>query len=276
MSSRKTGFILLGFLAVSTLLCAQNLALASSDSGSDITATAPAEVRRAEPPPASWSAQDLETRGDSLRAEKAYADSIDYYRAALAKRPDSAGLHNKMGMAELMMLRFGRARKAFERALKADPRYAEAVNNLGVVYYMQTNYKKAIKHYLKAVAIRPDNASFHSNLGTAYFARKNFEQASTSYYRALELDPEIFERNSRTGVSAHMASPADRARYSYVIAKMYARVGDTDRCLLYLKKAVEQGYAEISNAYKDEEFAAVRKDPRFAEAMTPPPPLTSN
>ncbi|MGH9556570.1 MAG: tetratricopeptide repeat protein [Terriglobales bacterium] len=275
MTTRIAGFTLLGFFAVCTLLAAQN-PLVPADSGQTNTATAPAEVRRAEPPPASWSAEELEERGDSLRAEKAYADSIDYYRAALAKRPNSASLHNKTGMAELMMLRFPRARKAFERALKVDAQYAEAMNNLGVVYYMQSNYKKAIQRYLKAVALRPDNASFFSNLGTAYFARKNFEQASSAYFRALELDPEIFERRSRTGVSAHMASPADRARYSYVIAKIYARVGDTDRCLLYLKKAVEQGYPEVSNVYKDEEFASIRKDPRFTAAMTPPPPPMSN
>ncbi len=268
MNSR---FAWLGFLAISTLLSAQNLLLIS-DSAADNTATVPAEVRRAEPPPASWSAAELEARADSLRADKAYADSLDYYRAALAKRTDSvAVLHNKMGMAELLMHRFGRARKAFERALKADPQYAEAMNNLGVVYYMQNSYKKAIKHYEKAVALRPNNASFYSNLGTAYFARKKIEQASAAYYRALELDPEVFERRSRTGVSAHMASPRDRARYSYVLAKMYARVGDHSRCLLYLKKAIEQGYPEIKNVYTDEEFAAVRKDPRFRELWGPPP-----
>ena len=270
-----TRITLLGILAVSTLLSGQNPIL--PDSTGDNTATVPAEVRRAEPPPASWSAQELEARADSLRAEKAYADSLDYYRAALAKRPDAAVLHNKMGMAELLMQRFGRARKAFERALKADPGYAEAMNNLGVVYYMENNHKKAIKHYLKAVALRPDSASFHSNLGTAYFARKQYEQASTSYLRALELDPEVFERRSRTGVSAHMASPSDRARYSYVIAKMYARAGDAERCLLYLKKAIEQGYPEIKQVYTDEEFATVRKDPRFSELWAPTPvPNISN
>ncbi len=271
-----TRITLLGILTVSTLLSAQNLML-PADAAGDNTATVPAEVRRAEPPPASWSAQELEARADSLRAEKAYADSLDYYRAALAKRPDAATLHNKMGMAELLMQRFSRARKAFERALKADPGYAEAINNLGVVYYMQNNYKKAIQQYLKAVAARPDSASFYSNLGTAYFARKQYELASTSYLRALELDPEVFERRSRTGVSAHMASPGDRARYSYVIAKMYARAGDAERCLLYLKKAIEQGYPEIKQVYTDEEFAAVRKDPRFSELWAPTPvPNVSN
>ncbi len=272
-----TGITLLGLLAVSTLLSAQNLMLPSDAPGDD-TATVPSEVRRAEPPPANWTAHELELRADTLRAEKAYADSLDYYRAALSKRKDSvAVLHNKMGMAELLMQRFGRARKSFERALKADPAYAEAMNNLGVVHYMQNNYKKAIKQYLKAVTASPNNASFHSNLGTAYFARKKYEEASASYLRALELDPEIFERRSRTGVSAHMASPADRARYSYVIAKMYARAGDADRCLLYLKKAIEQGYPEIKKVYTDEEFAVVRKDPRFNELWAPTPvPNISN
>jgi len=64
-----------------------------------------------------------------------------------------------------------------------------------------------------------------------------------------------------------MSSPEDRARYHYVIAKMYALLGRTDRCLLYLRKALEEGYANIKDAYKDQEFAAIRKDPRFAALM---------
>ena len=49
-------------------------------------------VRRAEPPPADAAAATLEERGDTLRAEKSYLDALDYYRAALAKKPSSAPL----------------------------------------------------------------------------------------------------------------------------------------------------------------------------------------
>jgi hypothetical protein len=52
-----------------------------------------------------------------------------------------------------------------------------------------------------------------------------------------------------------------------VIAKTFAKEGNTDRCLLYLTKAMEFGYKDINRVYKDDEFAQVRKDPRFTALM---------
>ena len=253
---------------------AQN-APSPSLSASDDTATAPTQLRQAAPPPANASADELEARGDELRVQKGYADALDYYRAALAKS-ETAILHNKSGIAHLQMLHHKMAKKEFERAIKRDPAYAEAYNNLGVVNYIQNDSKRAIRRYLKAIELRPDSAAFHSNLGTAFFTDKEYDKASTEYLRALELDPDIFERQSAAGVSARMASPADRARFSYVIAKMYAKAGNPDRCLLYLRKAMEAGYAGIDDVYRDEEFTQVRKDPRFTALMASRPVAVSN
>jgi len=50
------------------------------------------------------SAQELEDQGDMLRAEKRYLDSVDFYKAAIAKKP-SALLWNKEGMAYLLLQR---------------------------------------------------------------------------------------------------------------------------------------------------------------------------
>ena len=273
---RVSSLTCLAVVLFSFPLAAQNPGAFTPPAEQDTAATAPAELRRAEPPPPGWTAEQLEERGDQLRSEKFFADSIDYYRAALNQR-SSAVLYNKMGMSELQMLRYDRAKKDFEKAIKMDPKYAQALNNLGVVYYMRKSYGRAIKYYTQAITALPEWASFHSNLGTAYFARKEYERATAAYLRALELDPEVFERRSSTSsVSAHMASPADRARYSYVIARMYAHIGDTERSLLYLRKAMEQGYRDIADVYKDEEFATVRKDPRFTALMTAPPPAIPN
>jgi tetratricopeptide (TPR) repeat protein len=258
-------------------LAAQNPGALVPPADPDQTATTPTELRRAEPPPPEWTAEQLETRGDELRGAKVYADAIDYYQAALKKQSRTrAVLYNKMGLAELAMLRYDRAKKNFERAIKINPQYPEALNNLGAVYYIRKSYGRAIKHYKLAIAAGPNWASFHSNLGTAYFARKEYEKATAEYLRALELDPDVFERRSATGVSAHLTTSTDRARYSYVIARMYAHIGDTERSLLYLRKAMEQGYKDIRDVYKDEEFTAIREDPRFTELMTAPPPAIPN
>ena len=240
------------------------------------TAAAPVQARRAEPPPVNATPAQLELRGDELSAQKFYADALDYYRAAVTKGEDNATLENKIGIAELQMMRYGDAKKSFERAIKLDRHYAEAYNNLGVIQYLHRKYGKAIKDYQKAIQMRETSASFHSNLGTAYFSRKEYEKASAEYSRALQLDPDIFEHRSSAGIAAQMASPEDRAHYSYVIAKMYARLGNPERSLQYLKKSMEEGYSDIGNVYKDEEFAALRQDKRFAELMASKPVTLPN
>ncbi len=221
------------------------------------------EAVRPGPPPENASAAELESTGDQLRLSKAYNDALDYYEAALKKNPQSAGLYNKMGIAELQLLHYSRAEKYFERACKLDPAFPEAVNNLGATFYTRKKYGKAIKLYQKAIKLREDSAPFHSNLGIAYFAKKEYQKAAPEFARALQLDPEVFERPSAAGIGLRLISPQDRARFSYVMAKLYAEHGAYDLSINYLKKAIEGGYAGVTEALQDKEFAQLRKDPRF-------------
>jgi tetratricopeptide (TPR) repeat protein len=235
----------------------------------------PPPLHRAAPPAAGASAEQLESSGDQLRVEKNFLDAVDNYEAALKKSPNNAVLFNKIGICQLMLQRYKEAKKSFERSIKADRQHADAYNNLGVIYYQAKNYNKAIKQYEKAISLRDDAASYFSNRGAAYFGKKQFDKAAVDYSKAMEIDPEIFERTSRSGVMAQLASPEDRARYDYVLAKLYAKMGAPDRSLHYLKKALEEGYKDIKDVYKDNEFTELRKDPRFGELMAAKPPAIS-
>jgi tetratricopeptide (TPR) repeat protein len=231
----------------------------------------PPLLRTIDPPAPDATAADLEARAEQLRAVKLYLDALDYYRAALAKQPTSASLLNKIGITELMMQRYREAKKAFDQSIKVDRQFADAYNNRGVVFYEERKYGAAVKEYRRAIAIDGTSASFFSNLGAAFFAKKEFEPAVVAYQHAMELDPEVFERTSRGGVQAQLPSPGDRAHYDYTVAKLYAKMGYSDRSLEYLKKALEEGYKDFNNVYKDVEFAGVRKDKRFAELMAAKP-----
>ncbi len=230
-------------------------------------------MRSVDPPAPDATVAQLEFRGDQLRGSKLYLDALDYYHAALAKQPNAARLLNKIGITELMMQRYKEARKSFERSIKADRRFADSYNNLGVVFYEQYKYRPAIKQYKKAITLDPNSASFFSNLGAAYFAKRQYNPALLAYQRALQLDPDVFERSSRDGVEAQLPSPADRARYDYTVAKLYAKMGITDRSLEYLRKAIEDGYKDVKDVYKDQEFSQLRKDPRFAQLMAEKTPV---
>lgn len=212
-------------------------------------------------------AWELVDRGDLLRARKDYAAALRFYRAALKKAPKDGEIWNRIGMTNLHFGQYDEARMNFERAVKYNPKYAEAYNNLGVAHYIRKDYNKAIKQYRKSLALDESFASVHSNLAAAYFSQRKFNDAMREYARAYEIDPDVFERSSQTGVTAHLASPEDRGRYAYVLAKLYAKAGDCDRSLAQLKKAKEHGYPKLKDVYRDEEFAVVRKHPRFADVM---------
>lgn len=227
----------------------------------------PSDVRtgpspfRVPPPPENSTAEELETQGDTLRAQKLYLDSIDYYRTA-AKKQDSAVLHNKIGISFLQLQRSHEAKKEFQEALKRNHDYAEVYNNLGVLQYKDQRYGSAIKEYRKALKFGEKNASFHSNLGTAYFANKDYERATREFSRALELDPAIFENRPSAGVAARLVSTNDLGRFHYVMAQMYGQRGDVEHCRYYLSKANEDGYS-VRDALRDSVFADLRKDPGF-------------
>jgi tetratricopeptide (TPR) repeat protein len=229
--------------------------------------------------------KDMESRADALRSQKDYASAANLYREALRKTPKDAVLWNKLGMTELVIgagaqgfqrtTRFNSARQDFERAAKLKPDYAEAFNNLGVVYYQLGEYRKAINRYKSALSIR-DSASFHSNLGSVYFAQKKLPLAMNEYMLALQLDPEVFERSSTTGLIGRVSRPEERAKYAFMLARLYAKVGDVDHAIGQIRTALENGYSELDPLYKDREFAAVRSDPRFTQLMENKPPAIPN
>jgi TPR repeat len=237
-----------------------------------------ATLQRIPPPPENATPEQLEQQADELRAQKAYLDAVDYYRAAL-KKVESSVLHNKIGMCLLQLRREQESRKEFQQSIRLNKSYPEAYNNLGALYYNLRKFGPAVKEYKKAIKLNDNNAAFHTNLGYAYFAQKDFDRATREYQRAIQIDPDIFQRQSSAGgVSVRLVSSNDLGHFHYVMAQMYGQQGDVEHCRYYLSKANEEGYP-IRDALHDDVFAVLRKDPNFiafVRSLKPPPPLENN
>lgn len=182
------------------------------------------------PDPATATAEKLEMTADVLRARRFPADALDYYLYALRRGGPEARLLNKLGITQLELRNVSAARVYFERVVHANKKDAQAWNNLGAAEYMNARYNEAISAYKRAIKLDKKSAVFHSNLGTAFFEQRNFKKARQQYEIAMQLDPEMSQHDGVTGVTAHMLSPEDRARYCFEMARLYAARGDDANC----------------------------------------------
>src|SRR5579875_220196 len=205
-----------------------------------------------------------ETRGDIFMARKMYREAIETYQEG---PKNSAVLANKIGIAYHQMLDLDAAKRQYERAIKLDPKYAEAINNLGTIYYARKSYRRAIGEYRKAIRIMPNTASFLSNLGTAYFARKDYKKAAVMFQEALKLDPLVFERRNAVGTTLQERSVEDRANLHYLMAKTYAKDGDVEHALLYMRKCLEDGFKDRKKFRTDPEFAKLQDNAEFKQIL---------
>ena len=205
-----------------------------------------------------------EQRGDVFMARKMFREAIEAYKEAPQNLPVVA---NKIGIAYHQLGDFGAARRNYERAMKLDKKYPDAVNNSGTVFYAQKNYRTAISRYRKAIDLSPESASFWSNLGTAYYSRGRFEEMTKAYQKALALDPNIFEHRGSVGTELQDRTVADRARYHYELARMYAQVGKNELALQYLRRALEEGLKDKHKMTDAPEFALLRETDEFKQLL---------
>ncbi len=206
----------------------------------------------------------LEMRGDILMARKMYREAAEVYSEGPA---DSAVLANKTGIAYHQMLALDAARKHYDRAIRLNPKYSEAINNLGTIFYARKNFRRSVSLYNRALRLTPNSASIISNLGTAQFARKKYKEAFDAYQQALALDPEVFEHRNSQGVLLQERSVDERAKFHFYLCKTYAKAGNIERALSYMRKAIEEGFKEREKFRQDPEFAKLQENAEFKELL---------
>jgi tetratricopeptide (TPR) repeat protein len=201
-----------------------------------------------------------EMRGDIYMARKMYREAVEMYQ----KMPgDSPVTWNKVGIAYHQLGQLGLARKSYERSVKLNKQYAEAINNLGTVAYAEKSYRRATNHYKRALLLSPDSASMHSNLGTALFARKKYAEAIAEYQRAVELDSNVFENRGSQGTVLQERTVEERAKFHYELARIYAKNGQNERAMQYLRKCLEEGFKERDKIAAEDAFKLLRDNPEF-------------
>ncbi|HVU47788.1 MAG TPA: tetratricopeptide repeat protein [Terracidiphilus sp.] len=207
-----------------------------------------------------------EQSADLARAHNDFETALYNYKKAVRLTPQNSNLWNKLGVAELKLGNRGAARKDFGKAVKCDPHNAVALNNLGAVALIEKKYKPAVRYLKQALALDELNATAHLNLAEAWMGLEDVDRAMTEFARAIELDADILT-SGQSGIVAQYSTPEQRSRADFLIARAYAKRGNLESALEYLRRAKAGRFPYLARVYTDQEFAILWQDPRLSKIV---------
>jgi hypothetical protein len=130
---------------------------------------------------------------------------------------------------------------------QSQPANSSAANAADKAYTSQ-KWAEAETQYSTLSQQEPENARFWYRLGVSARHNKNFDVALKAMEKVKTL-------GAPHGLPAFIAD--------YEIADTYAAMGDSDHALASLKASADAGYSLPARLAGDEEWAALRQNPRF-------------
>jgi tetratricopeptide (TPR) repeat protein len=200
---------------------------------------------------------------DMMVVHGRYAEAIDAYRKI---KPQTAELYNKIGIAYQRMADDQGAIASYGQASHMDHKFAAPYNNLGTVYFHERDNKRAQQLYKKSIKLDAATAPFWSNLGAVYMAEKKYSDGAEAYEKAFLLDPDIFQDIALNGIQQY-ESPQELAKLYLTFAEIYAHAGMKTQALLYLHKALDQGFNDRQQLQQDQQLATLRGTPEFDQLV---------
>ena len=122
--------------------------------------------------------EDYLDTGRAKAAIRAFESEDESQIAAYLQDPHlGAEAWATLGLIQVMRGKREEARRAFEAALKADPRHFRAKTNLANLVLEAGQTDEAIRLYQEVLKLNPEYALAHHNLGAAYRKRGQIDKA---------------------------------------------------------------------------------------------------
>src|SRR5579884_1401488 len=178
------------------------------------------------------SPQVHELNAEALETQGKWKEAEEEYRAVLAKDPQTAGIHYRIGRLLLSESNGPEANKAaaqaeFEQELKIDPNNAGAEFVLGELARQAEQWPDAIAHFSKAARLDAGFAEAKIGLGRALLGAAKPAEAITPLETAAKMQP-------------------NNPEVHFYLATAYRRAGrkeDADREVLEHKRTSEKSQA---------------------------------
>jgi tetratricopeptide (TPR) repeat protein len=172
----------------------------------------------------------------------------EHYRAAVRIDPASVEASYNHGVLLLGAENYQAAEDAFRKAIETNPYYADAHNNLGYVLERRGNLAEAAAEYRKAIESKPGDRQAHFNLGRILVNQQDYKEGIQELEKTIQPEDE------------------NTPRYLYALGAAFARSGDRQTALRYIRQAREKAAARGQTGL----LASIDRDLRALQTRATP------
>jgi len=210
------------------------------------------------------------------------AQSEDYFRQAIASRPNYAMAHALFAVTLAHRGRFEEAIREIKQAALLDPVSVPINSFAWHVYFCARQYDEALRVILAANELDPTFRAVYGRLARSWDQRGEYQKAIDTRVRGRIVGGESPEKANRdvAGLRAALASggprgmwqyeldkiPADE-RYSTGPASLYMRLGNREEALNALEKGYQRREHYLIMWIIAPEFDALRSEPRYQKIL---------
>jgi serine/threonine-protein kinase len=200
------------------------------------------------------------------------------FKRAIELNPGYATAHHWYALLLMWLGRHDESVAEIKMAQELDPLSLIINANVGFILYHARRYDEAIEHYRKALEMAPSFGELHKYMAWAYAQKGLHEEALKEIQTAIILSGRIPPCLSVLGsVFALSGKRSDALKIiselktvssdKYLIAEVYAALGEKDQAIEYLQKACEERSSWMSYLKVDPKLDSLRSDPRFKDLL---------
>jgi eukaryotic-like serine/threonine-protein kinase len=202
------------------------------------------------------------------------------FRRGVELSPNYARAHELLGWFLVLMGRTEEGLDHNRRAVALDPVSLEITGSLGWDLYFARHYDDAVVEFRKAFDLEPEFGFGYSFLGQVYAQQGRFAEAIAAQQKAQEgglVSPAAelardYALTSRAAEArqalADLRAGAKRQYVpKYMIAIVYAALGDKDQAVAQLEQAYQDRSQWMAFLKVDPEMDSLRSEPRFQDLM---------
>jgi TolB-like protein/DNA-binding winged helix-turn-helix (wHTH) protein/tetratricopeptide (TPR) repeat protein len=207
-----------------------------------------------------------------------WGDAEREYRLALQLKPTYEEAHHSYSHYLTLAGRHQQAIAESLWLLRVDPLSSHMNSHLGLAYLHGGRFDEAVSQFKKTIALDPNYVRVYVHMGLAYESRKMYPEAIAAFRKAVSLAGDTIEGKpelaraliaggeTKEGLQVfHQLQGDARSRYvsSLDMAGIYAALGERDKALALLEKALQNRDGGLLSLHQQYAFAPLRGSAEF-------------